>query len=61
MRTLAAIISLVLLGGCGQTGPLYLPGEEPPGRSNTRDGSTSGTAAQPVTVEPGQTPDTSAD
>ncbi len=61
MRHLAILALFALLLGCGQTGPLYLPGEEPPGRSNTRDGSTSGTAAQPVTVEPGQTPDTSAD
>jgi predicted small lipoprotein YifL len=30
MRTFVAMMTLVLLGACGQTGPLYLPGEEPP-------------------------------
>lgn len=29
MRYLAALTLLVLLGGCGQTGPLYLPDEAP--------------------------------
>lgn len=31
MRYLAAIslLALATLGGCGQTGPLYLPGQEP--------------------------------
>lgn len=29
MRSLAAIALLVLISGCGQTGPLYLPGETP--------------------------------
>jgi predicted small lipoprotein YifL len=27
---LAALTTLLLLGGCGQTGPLYLPQEEAP-------------------------------
>ena len=27
--TILLLASLVLLGGCGQTGPLYLPDEEP--------------------------------
>lgn len=27
---LAALTALLLLGGCGQTGPLYLPQEEAP-------------------------------
>ncbi len=34
MRQLLAATALsaylYLLGGCGQTGPLYLPGDEPP-------------------------------
>lgn len=29
MRTLAALTLLGLLAGCGQMGPLYLPGEAP--------------------------------
>jgi len=29
MRTLAALTLLALLAACGQTGPLYLPGEAP--------------------------------
>lgn len=29
MRYIATLMLLALLGGCGQTGPLYLPGEEP--------------------------------
>ncbi len=27
--TILLLASLILLGGCGQTGPLYLPDEEP--------------------------------
>ena len=34
MRTLVAMITLALLGACGQTGPLYLP-EEAPARTET--------------------------
>ncbi len=30
LAALALAASLYLLGGCGQTGPLYLPGEAPP-------------------------------
>ena len=30
MRYLATLALFALLGACGQTGPLYLPGEEPP-------------------------------
>ena len=30
MRYLTAMTIFTLLGGCGQTGALYLPGEEPP-------------------------------
>ncbi|PLW68493.1 LPS translocon maturation chaperone LptM [Pseudohalioglobus lutimaris] len=29
MRHLVLLALLVFLGGCGQTGPLYLPGEAP--------------------------------
>jgi predicted small lipoprotein YifL len=51
MRTLVAMITLMLLGACGQTGPLYLPGEEPP-RGAERD------ATEPVTTTaPEQTED----
>lgn len=36
MRIFAAITLLIaLLAGCGQTGPLYLPGEAPPPRPST--------------------------
>jgi predicted small lipoprotein YifL len=36
MRIIAATTLLVsLLAGCGQMGPLYLPGEAPPERSST--------------------------
>lgn len=54
MRMLAAIITLTLLGACGQTGPLYLPGEEPPGRSTARgDSADAGDpAAQPAVPQP---------
>ncbi len=55
MRTFVATITLALLMGCGQTGPLYLPGEEPPTRSNPRDGTASGTAAAPAVDAPAQT------
>ena len=48
MRTLVAMMTLVLLGACGQTGPLYLPGEEPP-RGAAQD------TAEPVT-EPAPEP-----
>lgn len=40
MRMLAAIIALLFLGACGQTGPLYLPGEEPPVRSSSSGATT---------------------
>lgn len=30
MRTFVAMMTLVLLGACGQTGPLYLPEDAPP-------------------------------
>ncbi|PLW85760.1 LPS translocon maturation chaperone LptM [Halioglobus japonicus] len=30
MRLLAALGLIAALAGCGQTGPLYLPGEAPP-------------------------------
>lgn len=33
MRYFATLMLLALLGGCGQTGPLYLPGEEPEPRT----------------------------
>ena len=33
MRYIATLTLLALLGGCGQTGPLFLPGEEPEPRS----------------------------
>ena len=49
MRIFAAITLLMsLLAGCGQTGPLYLPGEAPAPQANT-----------PVTGEPaaGSEPD----
>jgi predicted small lipoprotein YifL len=41
MRYIATLTLLVLLGGCGQTGPLYLPGEEPQpqGRGSASDNS----------------------
>jgi predicted small lipoprotein YifL len=29
MRHIALLALLLYLGGCGQTGPLYLPGEAP--------------------------------
>ena len=29
MRYFATLLLMLLLGGCGQTGPLYHPGEEP--------------------------------
>lgn len=42
MRVVAAITLLMsLLAACGQTGPLYLPGEAPPPRATT-----------PIPVEP---------
>ena len=34
MRYIATLTLLGLLAGCGQTGPLYLPGEEPESRSS---------------------------
>lgn len=37
MRYFATLTLFALLAGCGQTGPLYLPGEEPP-RQSTRPG-----------------------
>lgn len=45
MRTLVAMITLALLGACGQTGPLYLPGEEPP-----RPAASDTTEPDPATV-----------
>ena len=41
MRYIATLTLLVLLGGCGQTGPLYLPGEapEPQPRGSASDNS----------------------
>ncbi len=33
MHYIATLTLLGLLSGCGQTGPLYLPGEEPERRS----------------------------
>ncbi len=46
MNRLAWLALLALLSGCGQKGPLFLPGEDPAG--------TAGPAAEPV-------PDTAAD
>ena len=40
MRTttgLALLLAASLLCACGQTGPLYLPGEEPPTREEARE------------------------
>ncbi|RLQ20989.1 hypothetical protein DWB85_14790 [Seongchinamella sediminis] len=45
MRYIATLTLLVLLGGCGQTGPLYLPGEEPEPRSR---GSASDNREEPL-------------
>lgn len=46
MRTVAATTLLMsLLAGCGQTGPLYLPGEAPPPR-----------ATSPVPIQPAADP-----
>lgn len=39
MRYIATLTLLGLLAGCGQTGPLYLPGEEPERRSTVPGGS----------------------
>lgn len=49
MRTFFAIIALVSLAGCGQTGPLYLPGEEPARR--TAPGDETADAASPGDAE----------
>ena len=35
MRYILTLSLLLLLGACGQTGPLYLPGEEPEYGSRT--------------------------
>ena len=37
VHTAALTLALALLGACGQTGPLYLPGEEPPTREEARE------------------------
>lgn len=50
MRTLVAMITLVLLGACGQTGPLYLPGEEPP-RPEARDTAEPDTTTLPAATD----------
>ncbi|MEP5567090.1 MAG: lipoprotein [Halioglobus sp.] len=47
MRHIATLTLLGLLAGCGQTGPLYQPGEEPE-RRTTMPG---GTAPQESTEE----------
>ena len=33
----ALLLAGYLLSACGQTGPLYLPGEEPPSREEARE------------------------
>ena len=35
MRYIATLMLTLFLGGCGQTGPLYPPGEEPEPRSRS--------------------------
>jgi predicted small lipoprotein YifL len=39
--TLAALLFILFLAGCGQSGPLYIPGEptsvEPPAEQSERD------------------------
>lgn len=55
MRMLAAIIALLFLGACGQTGPLYLPGEEPPVRSSSGGAATGADEAGVEQQEPAGT------
>lgn len=43
ITTLLLAVALLTLGGCGQTGPLYMPDEAPP---QTRTGDTGTTAPQ---------------
>jgi predicted small lipoprotein YifL len=52
-RLLAATGLLLLLSGCGQTGPLYLPPPEPaPGKPATSDTKPTEPPAAPTPVEP---------
>ena len=45
MRHIGLLALMVFLGGCGQTGPLYLPGETPaPGPEETTSVSPDDTA-----------------
>ena len=44
--TAAAITLLALLAGCGQTGPLYLPGEDPVRAGEPAPATDAGTAAE---------------
>lgn len=42
LTTLAVLLALAILGGCGQTGPLYIPGDPasvspPPSDSDNDD------------------------
>ena len=34
---MALLLASYLLGACGQTGPLYLPGQEQPSREEARE------------------------
>ena len=45
MRYIATLTLLILLGGCGQTGPLYPPGEAPEPRAR---GSASDNSEEPT-------------
>ena len=56
MRAIAAITLLMgMLAGCGQTGPLYMPGEAPPAGTVFGPAATSEPAAAPEPA-PGEAP-----
>lgn len=52
-RAAVAIVAFVLLAGCGQRGPLYLPGQTQPPKSTPKAPPASSSPTAPV--EPGKT------